>query len=172
MKLRVDRTRYSFGLVDSPQLEPALQHETNTPQTPLPVIATVNAVDRAYDVTLVGTEPLGGFYAYHLRLRPRHDPAKYRLRDLWVDVYTYAVLRLTIQGNFTESPMDAVPWVVTFQHLDGATYIDTEQAEAPLAFRADRTFTTASVSFTDIKAAESKLPVLPFMDSGQILREP
>jgi hypothetical protein len=164
--------QYSFGLVDSPQLEPALAHRTSTTQTPLPLIATVNAVDRAYDVTLVGTEPLGGFYAYHLRLRPRHEPAKYRLRELWVDAYTYDVLKLTIQGNFTGSPMNAVPWEVTFQRVDGATYIDTETADAPLAFRADRTFTTASVSFTDIKAAETKLPVLPFMDSGQILREP
>ena len=51
-------------------------------------------------------------------------------------------------------------------------YIDTEKAEESLAFRSDRTFTSASISFSDIKEADTKVPILPFMDSGQILREP
>lgn len=132
----------------------------------------MNVVDHAYDIALVGTEALGGSYAYHLRLQPRHDPAKYRLRDLWVDVYSYDVLKLVTQGNFTGAPMDAVPWEVTFQDIGGAMYIDTEKALAPLAFRSDRTFTSASISFSNIIEPESKLPILPFMDSGQVLREP
>ncbi len=163
---------YSFGLGPLRQPEPALQQEVNTPQSALPTIATVNASDHAYDITLVGTEAVGGFYAYHLRLQPYHDPAKYRLRELWIDVYSYLVLKLVTQGNFTGAPMNAVPWEVTFQDIGGAMYIDTEKAETPLAFRADRTFTTATVSFSDIRVAESNVPVLPFMDSGQILREP
>lgn len=68
--------------------------------------------------------------------------------------------------------MDAVPWEVTFQDVGGATYIDTERAQAPLAFRGDRTFTAASVSFSDIKTTKTKQIILPFMGSGQILREP
>lgn len=163
---------YSFGLGSLRQPEPTLLREAITPQGTLPTIATVNAFDRAYDVTLVGTETVGGFYAYHLRLQPYHDPAKYRLRELWIDVYSYLVLELVTQGNFTGSPMNAVPWEVTFQDIGGATYIYTEKAEAPLTFRADRTFTTAMVSFSDIRAAEPKVPALPFMDSGQILSEP
>jgi hypothetical protein len=76
------------------------------------------------------------------------------------------------QGNFTGSPMNAVPWEITFQDIGGAMYIDTEKADGPLAFRSDRTFTSASISFSDIKERDSSLPVLPFMDSGEILREP
>jgi hypothetical protein len=163
---------YSFGLGPLLQPEPALQQEENPPKSAFPIIATVTATDQPYDITLAGTEVIGGFYTYHLRLQPRHDPAKYRLRDLWIDSDSYVVLKLVTQGNFTGPPMNAVPWVVTFQDIGGATYIDTEKAEAPLAFRGDRTFTTATVSFSDIRRNDLKLPTLPFLDSGQILREP
>lgn len=163
---------YSFGLDTTRQPEPRLAPGPSAPPDSLSTIATVNAIDRVYDIALLGTEPLGGFSAYHLRLQPRRDPAKYRLRDLWVDVYSYSVLKLVTQGNFTGAPMNAVLWEVTFQDIGGAMYIDTEMALEPLAFRSDRTFTAASISFSDIKVPDSQLPVLPFMDSGQILREP
>jgi hypothetical protein len=163
---------YSFGLGPLRQPEPELAPEASAPQTTLPTIATVNATDRAYDIALVGTEALGGFYAYHLRLQPRRDPARYRLREMWVDAYSYIVLKLVTQGNFTGAPMNAVPWEITFQDIGGAMYIETEKAEAPLAFRSDRTFTAASISFSDIRETDTKLPALPFMDSGQVLREP
>jgi hypothetical protein len=163
---------YSFGLGPSRQPEPPSQQEATPLKGAPPNIATVIAIEHPYAITLLGTEVVGGAYAYHLRLQPHLYPAKYRLRDLWVDVYTYAVLKLVTQGNFTGSPMDAIPWEVTFQDIGGATYIDKEKAEAPLAFRGDRTFTTAIVSFSDIKEADSKLSILPFMGSGQILREP
>lgn len=162
---------YSFGLgsLDEPAAAP---HAEASPKGTLHTIVTVNAYDRAYAITDLGTEALGGFEVHHLRLRPLRDPAKYRLRDLWIDVYTYQVLKLVTQGNFTDAPMNAVPWEVTFQNVGGVMYVDTETAEAPLSFRGDRTFTKAAISFSDIAPANSTLPVLPFMDSGQILKEP
>jgi hypothetical protein len=163
---------YSFGLEPAQQLAPISQPSVNPLESALPTIAIVRSNDRAYAIALVGTEPVGGFLAYHLRLQPHRDPAKYRLRELWVDVYTYGVLKLVTQGNFTGAPMNAVPWDVTFQNVGGATYIQTETAEAPLVFRGDRTFTSAAITFSDIKIADSRLPALPFMDSGQILKEP
>jgi hypothetical protein len=162
---------YSFGL-NPAQPEFAPQPETTAPASTLPTIATVSVTEHAYDITLVGTEALGGLYVYHLRLKPRRDPVKYRLRDVWIDAYSYVVWKLVTQGNFTGAPMNAVPWEITFQDIAGVMYIDTEKAESPLAFRSDRTFTSASISFTDIKEADSKMTLLPFMDSGQILREP
>lgn len=162
----------SFGLGLQQQQEAVSQHEGPLPREPLRTIATVNAVDRAYTIANLGTEALGGLYVYHLRMHPRRDPGKYRLRDLWIDAYTYHVVKLVTQGNFTGPPMNAVPWEVTFQDIGGVTYVDTETADAPLVFRGDRTFTKAAISFSDIKAADSRLPVLPSMDSGQILREP
>jgi hypothetical protein len=163
---------YSFGLDPSQQPQPAVQTFPDATLSTLPTIATVSVTEHAYDITLVATEPLGGLYAYHLRLQPRRDPAKFRLREMWIDAYSYDVLKLKTQGNFTGSPMNAVPWEITFQDIGGAMYIDTEKAEEPLAFRSDRTFTSASISFSDIKEADTKVPILPFMDSGQILREP
>lgn len=163
---------YSFGLDPLQQPEPVSTTGPPTPKGGLRTIATVNAVDRAYDITNLGTETLDGFYVYHLRLQPRRDPTKYRLRELWIDAYTFQVVKLVTQGNFTGAPMNAVPWEVTFQDIGGAMYIESETARAPLIFRGDRTFTTATITFSEIKVAAPTLPVLPFMDSGQILREP
>jgi hypothetical protein len=140
----------------------------------LPTIATVTAIGRAYDVTLLGTESIGGLYAYHLQLRPTSHPGRYRVRDLWVDVYTFQIVQLETQGNFTDAPMATVPWRVTFQYVDGNSYIKDETALAPLAFPHDRTFSSATVSFDDIHATDESPPILPTMDSGAAtnLREP
>jgi hypothetical protein len=162
---------YSFGIGPALQPEPPAD-AASRPNGGLSTIATVTAIDRPYDITFVGTELLGGFDAYHLRMRARRDPGTYRLRDVWIDVYTYDVLKLVTQGNFTGAPMDAVPWEVTFQNVGGAMYIDTEKADSPLVFRGDRTFTEAMVNFSDIREADPTLRILPFMGSGQVLREP
>lgn len=162
---------YSFGL-EPLRPKPTLPQTVGGLESALPTIATVSASAQPYDITLVGAQAVDGFTAYHLRLHPRQDPERYRLRELWIDTDSFAVLKLVTQGNFTGPPMNAVPWEVTFQEVGGETYIDTEKADAPLVFRGDRTLTSAVVSFTDIRVADSKLPVLPFIDSGQILREP
>jgi hypothetical protein len=67
---------------------------------PLGTIATVRAVDRAYDVTLAGTEQIDGHTAYHLRLKPLRDPDRYPLRELWVDQSSFQVVRLTYIAPF------------------------------------------------------------------------
>ncbi len=67
----------------------------NLAEDPMTTIATVAAVDRAYAITLAGTELTGACTCYHLRLRPLRDPQAYPLRDLWIDTMTYNVVRLT-----------------------------------------------------------------------------
>jgi hypothetical protein len=140
----------------------------------LPTIATVTAVDRVYVVSLVGTESLGALYAYHLHLSPTSHPERYRIRELWVDVYTYQVVQLETQGNFRDAPMSNVPWLVRFQNVGGNIYIQSETALQPLVFHHDRTFSTASISFDDIRGADNTLPILPASDreAGINLREP
>lgn len=160
---------YSFGL--------ASEHAGNPKPSPvsaskLPTIATVTAIDRAYNVSLLGTETIGGLYAYHLQLQPTSHPNLYRIRELWVDAYTYQVVQMQTQGNFTDAPMSNVPWLVTFQNVAGRSYIKEETALEPLIFHHDRTFSTASVSFDDIRATDSSPPILPAMDSHAALREP
>jgi hypothetical protein len=70
--------------------------------------------------------------------------------------------------------MAAVPSLVTFQYVAGTLYIKSETALGPLVFRHDRTFSTASIVFDDIRAAGNSSAILPTLDSRAAinLREP
>jgi hypothetical protein len=162
---------YSFGLT-SPYGGNAKLSPVGA--STLPTIATVTAIDRVYDVSFLGTESIGGFYTYHLRLQPTSHPNRYRIRELWIDAYTYQIVALQTEGNFTAAPMSTVPWLVTFQDVDGNVYIKSETALEPLVFRHDRTFSAASISFDNIRATDDSPPILPTMDSRAAvnLREP
>ncbi len=162
---------YCFGLAAR---HAAMPNTASVTTSTLHTIATVTAIDRVYKVSLVGTEPVGVLYTYHLHLEPVGHPDWYRIRELWVDVYTYQVVQLQTQGNFTNAPMTDVPWLVTFQNVDGKSYIQRETALEPLVFRHDRTFTAASIGFTDIHASDTSPPILPTLDgpSDINLREP
>ncbi|HUN29445.1 MAG TPA: hypothetical protein VMV65_06540 [Alphaproteobacteria bacterium] len=75
----------------------------NLAADPIATIATVSAVDRAYDITLAGMQTLGSRVCYHLRLRPLRAPQTYPLRDLWIDAQTYDVVRLTYAWPFNDT---------------------------------------------------------------------
>jgi hypothetical protein len=129
---------------------------TPEPTPALHEIATVYARNRAYDVTLVGTDDIDGSPAYHLALHPLREPHRYRLRDLWVDTTTYAPRKLVEALNFANGPATNVPWSVTFKDRDGALYIDKETALAPMQYRG-LIYTQASVTIEDLTTVE-KLP--------------
>jgi hypothetical protein len=129
---------------------------TPEPTPGLREIATVYAKNRAYDVSLVGTDDIDGSPAYHLSLHPLREPHRYRLRDLWVDATTYAPRKLIEALNFANGPGTNVPWSVTFTNQDGALYIDKETALAPIQYRG-LIYTQASVSIEDLAPVE-KLP--------------
>jgi hypothetical protein len=67
---------------------------------PIATIASVTAIDRAYDVTLEGTVLAGGRACYHLRLLPLRNPALYPLRELLVDEDTDEIAGLTYAQPF------------------------------------------------------------------------
>jgi hypothetical protein len=160
---------YSFGLNAERDETPA----QNPPDvTKLRTIATVTAVGRIYRVSFLGTETIDGLYAYHLRLEPTTQPERYRIRELWIDTYTYQIVQLKTQGNFTVAPMSDVPWIVTFQDVAGSLYIKNETAMEPLVFRHDRTFSTASITFDEIRTTDDSPPILPALDANADLREP
>jgi len=99
----------------------------------LKTIATVTAFDKSpYSVrTGTGTVPpielVDGRKAYHLQLHPTTDPAKHNLRDLWIDVATYDLVKAHFVGTYAptlrapRSPTDVTVhfrnvlscWVVT-----------------------------------------------------------
>jgi hypothetical protein len=163
--------RYLFGLL--PQRAKTTQ-SNGSPDSGLHSIATVTAVANAYRVSLVGTEPVEGFLTYHLRLEPISEPKRYRLRDLWIDIYNYQIVQLLTQGNFVQEPLAVVPWLITFQNIAGVTYIKDEKSLEPVVYPHDRVFAVAKVEFQDIEPADPSELVLPAMDmnSNSSLREP
>jgi hypothetical protein len=122
-----------------------------TPKAGLPTIGRASVTAGAYDISLVGIEPVNGHDCYHLTLRPRRDPGRYRLRDLWVDVRNAATWRLREALNFVDGPGTTVPWTVDFDNLDGIQYIESESTDAPVRYDGE-TYSQAVVSFENVHA--------------------
>jgi hypothetical protein len=87
---------------------------------------------REYDAELVGVETFRDRAVYHLSLPPRSDPAHNRLRELWIDATTFAVLRLTSAGAFASGPATAVTWDVSYSMNHGRWVIDNEATSTPM----------------------------------------
>jgi hypothetical protein len=90
-------------------------------------IGRVTSRDRDYDIVNKGVESVDGRDAYHLSLRPKHSPDRYRLRDIWIDAASGATLKLITAENFVNSN---VPWQITFATVGGSQYIAREDALA------------------------------------------
>jgi hypothetical protein len=69
---------------------------------PLQTIAVVTTSSRAYDLTLAGEESIAGRLCYHLLLRPRRDPSRYPLRDLWVEESSSQVVQLSYERPYDQ----------------------------------------------------------------------
>ncbi|HEY9085040.1 MAG TPA: hypothetical protein VIN40_03750 [Candidatus Tyrphobacter sp.] len=114
-------------------------------------IAHAVVTRRIYDITLLGVEGVDGHDCYHLRLSPRQDPGRYRLRDLWVDEGSGATWRLREALNFVEGPGTTVPWTVRFDNIAGVQYVADESADAPLRSRG-ATYSSVVVRFEGLHA--------------------
>lgn len=121
------------------------------------VIGSVVARARTYDVTYLGEEDYAQGRAHHLALHPLRDPSRYRLREIWIDTARFTTLKAVTEGNFSDGPGTRVNWTTTFQTIDGALYIDTEKANAPLRYGAQK-FEDASISFEAIQAHHGMPP--------------
>ncbi len=120
------------------------------PAPSLPTIAVVSTDKRDYAVSLLGTEPVGGVDAYHLRLTPLHKPKVNRLRELWVGENDYLPRKALVAGNFTIAPLVDVPWTINFTLDGGAPLISNESADQPLFLQHRRVVTNATISFDNI----------------------
>ncbi len=139
-------------------------------ETGLHEIAEVVSKSRAYDISIAGTDVVDGAPAYHLRMQPLHDPARYRLRELWVDAATYAPRKLVEALNFVNGPGTTVPWSVTFADVGGALYVGTETALGPMRYQHQR-YAGASVSIEDVRSVDRFPPELSSFvpDDGPLL---
>jgi len=134
---------YTFGLKRASQGSP--QPQDTQPPSGLRVIGSTSALLRDYAVELVAVEKYEGDEAYHLRLTPLHEPRRYRLRELWVDASSYAVLQIVTNGNFGEGPPTKSKWVTTYHDVDGCRVIDREVALDALDYGRDRKFEKTTI---------------------------
>ena len=151
---------------------PAAKAQEMSSNGQLKEIASVTSTRRDYVMTLQGTEQVAGHAAYHVSLRPVHDPRRLRLRELWVDTQSFETLQLVTAGNFTGIGSN-VAWTVTFDDVDGVHYIASEMANSPISV-GDHTYDRASISFQQIASAQwSPLWVNNFSSSAiHALEEP
>ena len=87
---------------------------------------------REYDVALAGEEMLDARRVYHLTLAPLKQPKIYRLRDLWVDGRSFAIVKLKSDGAFANGPATGVPWTVSFGVDRGHWLIENEETASAL----------------------------------------
>jgi len=124
----------------------------------LKTIATVTAVAQSpyvFDAGAAGDpaiDEVDGRAAYHLRLRPRSDPEKHNLRDLWIDTQTYDLLKAHFVGRYAPTlhdPVSPTDATVYFRNVVGCWVVS----------RAVWTYQDPPVSFTfDIQSDEIGLP--------------
>ncbi len=152
---------YTFGLRRSSQESPQPQ-DTRSPSG-LRVIGSTTARLRDYAVELVGVEKYEGHEAYHLRLTPLREPSHYRLREVWVDASSYAVLQIITDGNFIDGPPTRSEWVTTYQDVDGCRVIDREVALGLLDYGRGRKYEKTTIFFDLIKdPAAYRVPIVTF----------
>lgn len=128
-------------------------------------IAAVTSHVREYRVRLAGIENIGGRPCYHLQLQPLLDPNRLRLRDVWVDTQSFRTAQLISAGNFAQSK---IPWLITFGQVDGAQFISSETALAPIGVGMHR-YERASVSFGSITASAAPIRTAGWFVTKQTL---
>jgi hypothetical protein len=91
----------------------------------LKTIASVVAVAKpsyAIGSSSQTVESVNGRAAYHLALRPKDEPQKHNLRDLWIDVETLDLLKAHFVGTyrpFPQAPVSPTDVTVYFRQVVG-----------------------------------------------------
>lgn len=175
---------YSFGLLsrtgteqsgDTDELVRDIRAQFNDPLPAqqaqyLPshrVIATVVSRSHAYTIRLAAVEDDSAGSMYHLLLTPNGDPHRFRLRELWVDTQTFVTRKLLVADNLGTG----APWIVTFAQHDGALYIDSETAQAPVCVQR-HCYERAAISFQSIAPAAAQWLHGWFLTSQAVLTDP
>jgi hypothetical protein len=126
--------------------------------------------DETYDVACEETPE-----ALRLRLVPRRDAEKNRLRELLVDRITLLPQSAVVAGNFDDGLLRGTRWDVRFGACDGALCIDREWTDSP--FTAPDGVRVARLDVAFFHVAAEPEPRLLFeiqrsWRSDRVLREP
>lgn len=139
-----------------PNEQPAAVPIPNLAPDPLQTIASVTAIGHAYDVELAGSAKVDGRLCYHLTLRPKIDPDRYPLRELWVAQESFEVVQLTYERPYDERHARALVLYrfspVGPQRIWTVVHIE---AQASVQDRASTTIERVSDDLTDVTFPES-----------------
>ena len=148
---------FGLALTAPPITASANMSDVASAVTTLPKIGRTGTVARTYDVTDLGDLSENGVALHHLRLRPLHDPRRYRLRELWLDAKSSLPVRAVVAGIGNRWPLDAIDWRVEFKQLEGGTYIARETALAPVPSDRGR-LDDVTITFADVRATNRLTP--------------
>jgi hypothetical protein len=112
-------------------------------------IGSIEASARDYQITLAGTQNLGGVEAIHLRFVPLRDPGLNRLRDMWLDPSDDRTMQLNVQGILNGKPYDGILWTVRYVLVDGRQYLQQIIADEPLRFGIETVLPKFEYDFVD-----------------------
>jgi len=121
----------------------------------LPIIGRTGVKVRDYDVRLIETLNDERGREYHLGLTPLRDPAKYRLRELWVDAKTWLPEEAIVSGIGSQPPLTTVPWRIEYRQAEGGTYIARETALGDVDYGAAGMLHWLTVSFEEFAPSAS-----------------
>ena len=119
--------------------------------TKLPLIGRTGTIERDYDVKLLETLHDERGTEYHLGLTPLRDPAKHRLRELYVDGASFLPEASVVEGIGSRAPLTKVRWRVEYTQIEGATYIARETALADLDYGSRGMLKWTVISFAELQ---------------------
>ncbi|HTW83283.1 MAG TPA: hypothetical protein VMD91_04325 [Candidatus Sulfotelmatobacter sp.] len=131
--------------------------DISTTKPYLPHIGSTAVIARTYTVVNLGNVTEGNVHLYHLGLTPLRDPNRYRLRELWIDMKTFDVVRAKVSGIGNGLPFSATPWLVEFRQWEGGSYIDRETALGPMQDSGDTCYDT-TITFEEVSAHNELTP--------------
>ena len=97
----------------------------------------------AGDATSPPVEQVDGHQAYHFQLRPREDPEKRNLRDLWIDTQTFDIWRVRFTGTYRpvpQAPLSPTEATADFRNVLGCWVVTRAQwtyENAPMIYGYD-----------------------------------
>ena len=144
---------------------------TQTPSpSSLPEIITVTTANRNYHMRFDGEQVINGIRCFHLMLSAVHDPAKYRLRELWVAEASFNTVRVVQDGNFTDGPGTEVRWMIDFSTQGSSLYAVRERSLGLIRYGGE-TYSQVAIAFVDIQSIPDPVPTT-LVGAYLVLREP
>lgn len=126
---------FAWTIRSSVRVAPAQSVAMSPDISGLMTIARVVAVAQwpyalARSAALPPIEQIDGRQTYHFQLKPREEPQRHNLRDLWIDTITYDVRRVRFVGTYRpvpQAPVSATEATVDLREVLGCWVVTRSQ---------------------------------------------